>query len=45
MMTFYLPNTMDGDDTAEVVSHLTAQELKEFIAELDKDCAKFPERK
>ena len=45
MMTFYLPNTMDGDDTAEVVSHLTAQELKEFIGELDKDCAKFPERK
>ena len=45
MMTFYLPNTMDGDDTAEVVSHLTAQELKEFIAEPDKDCAKFPERK
>lgn len=43
--SFYLPNTMDGDDTAEIECELTAQEMKDLIAGLDKDCARFPERK
>ena len=42
---FYLPNTMDGDDTAEVDCILTGQELKTVIEDLDKACARFPERK
>lgn len=43
--SFYLPNTMDGDDTAEVDCCLSAEELKAVIADLDKDCARLPERK
>lgn len=43
--TFYLPNTMDGDDTAELDCHLTDGELKALIEGLDRDCARFPERK
>ena len=43
--TFYLPNTMDGDDTAEVDCALTGPELKAVIEDLDKACARFPERK
>lgn len=43
--TFYLPSTMDGDDTAEVDCTLTGPELKAAIEDLDKACARFPERK
>lgn len=43
--TFYLPSTMDGDDTAEVDCTLTGPELKVVIEDLDKACARFPERK
>ena len=43
--SFYLPNTMDGDDTAEVDCTLTGPELKAVIEDLDKACAHFPERK
>ena len=43
--TFYLPSTMDGDDTAEVDCMLTEAELKAVIEDLDKACSRFPERK
>ena len=43
--SFYLPNTMDGDDTAELDCILTGAELKAVIEDLDKACARFPERK
>ena len=43
--TFYLPSTMDGDDTAEVDCTLSGPELKAVIEDLDKACARFPERK
>ena len=43
--TFYLPSTMDGDDTAEVDCTHTGPELKAVIEDLDKACARFPERK
>lgn len=43
--SFYLPNTMDGDDTAELDCCLTGEVLKAVIADLDKACAHFPERK
>ena len=43
--TFYLPSTMDGDDTAEVDCTLIGPELKAVIEDLDKACARFPERK
>lgn len=44
-VTFYLPNTMDGEETAEIVCEMTHAEMKELINELDKYCAKFPDRK
>ena len=44
-VSFYLPNTMDGDDTAELECSLTPAELKAVIEDLDKACARLPERK
>ena len=44
-ISFYLPNTMDGDDTAELNCTLTGPELKALIEDLDQACARFPERK
>ena len=44
-ISFYLPNTMDGDDTAELNCTLTGPELKALIEDLDQECARFPERK
>ena len=41
---FFLPNTMDGEDTAEIECVLTRQQLSELIDELDRLCAKFPDR-
>ena len=43
-VSFFLPNTMDGDDTAEVECVMTHQEMKALLVELDKLCEKFPDR-
>nr|WP_326185090.1 hypothetical protein [uncultured Oscillibacter sp.] len=43
-VSFYLPNTMDGDDTAEVEADMTKEDMAALIAELDRLCAKFPDR-
>lgn len=43
-VSFFLPNTMDGDDTAEVSAWMDKAEMTALIAELDKLCAKFPDR-
>ena len=43
-VSFYLPSTMDGEDTAEVVARMTKAELTELVDELDKLCAKYPDR-
>lgn len=43
-VSFFLPNTMDGDDTAEVETVMTKADMADLIAELDKLCAKFPDR-
>ena len=43
-VSFVLPNTMDGDDTAELSCLLSRDEMKDLIQELDRACAKFPER-
>ena len=44
-VAFYLPNTMDGEETAELTCEMTKAEMKALIDELDKYCAKFPDRK
>ena len=41
---FFLPNTMDGEDTAEIECVLTRQQLSDLVDELDRLCAKFPDR-
>ena len=43
-VSFYLPNTMDGDDTAEVACTMTGAELTALIDELDRLCERFPDR-
>ena len=43
-VSFFLPNTMDGDDTAEVECVMTHGEMKALLDELDKLCEKFPDR-
>ena len=43
-VSFYLPNTMDGNDTAEVEARMTKTELTALIDELDKLCQKYPDR-
>ena len=43
-VSFFLPNTMDGDDTAEVSCAMTKADMTALIDELDKLCAKFPDR-
>lgn len=43
-VSFVLPNTMDGDDTAELTCTMTKADMTALIAELDKLCAKFPDR-
>lgn len=43
-VSFYLPNTMDGDDTAELTGSMTSEELGALIDELDRLCEKFPDR-
>lgn len=44
-VSFYLPNTMDGDDTAELKVMMSKAEMSELIEELDRYCAKYPDRK
>ena len=41
---FFLPNTMDGDDTAELTCTMTKADMTALIDELDKLCAKYPDR-
>ncbi len=43
-VSFYLPNTMDGEDTAEVECLLTEADMTALLSELDGLCAKFPDR-
>lgn len=43
-VSFFLPNTMDGDDTAEITCHMGREEMTALLAELDKLCARFPDR-
>ena len=39
------PSNIPDEDTAEIECEMTHEEMKELIAELDKYCAKFPDRK
>ena len=43
-VSFFLPNTMDGDDTAELTCAMTKADMTALIDALDKLCAKFPDR-
>lgn len=43
-VSFYLPNTMDGDDTAEVETVMTKAEMRALIDELNGLCEKYPDR-
>ena len=43
-VSFFLPNTMDGDDTAELTCTMTKADMTALIDELDKLCAKYPGR-
>ena len=43
-VSFHLPNTMDGDDTAEVQAIMTNDEMTALIDELDRLCQKYPDR-
>lgn len=43
-VSFYLPNTMEGEDTAEVETVMTGAEMKDLIEELDALCGKYPDR-
>ena len=43
-VSFFLPNTMDGDDTAELTCTMTKADMTALIDELDKLCAKYPVR-
>ena len=43
-VSFFLPNTMDGDDTAELTCAMTKADMTALIGELDKLCAKYPDR-
>lgn len=44
VVSFYLPNTMDGDDTAELSCAMTPAELQALTDELDALSVKFPDR-
>lgn len=43
-VAFYLPNVMDGEDTAQVEAVMTKAELKALIDELDALTEKYPDR-
>ena len=42
-LAFY-PNTMDGNDTAEIEAQMSKEEMAALIDELDALCAKYPDR-
>ena len=44
-VAFFMPNSMDGDDTAELKVPMTKEQMEDLIKELDRYCAKFPDRK
>lgn len=41
---FVLPNTMDGDDTAELECVMTPEQMQALIDELDGLCKRYPDR-
>ena len=41
---FVLPNTMDGEDTAEVRCRMTEAQLRDLTDELDRLGERFPDR-
>lgn len=41
---FVLPNTMDGDDTAEIECVVTEEQLRALVEELDRLGEKYPDR-
>lgn len=43
-VSFFFPNSMDGDDTAEVEAVLTKDDMTGLVNELDRMCKKFPDR-
>lgn len=43
-VSFVLPNTMDGEDTAEVTCTMTEEELRRLTDELDRLSEKYPDR-
>ena len=43
-VAFAMPNTMEMLDTAEIQVEMTMEEMESLIADLDKACAKFPDR-
>ena len=44
-VSFFLPNTMEDEETAEIICEMTHEEMKALIDELDRYRTKFPERK
>ena len=43
-VSFFLPNTMDGEDTASVRCFMDKAQMKALIDELERLCVKFPDR-
>ena len=43
-VSFFLPNTMDGEDTATGRCFMDKDQMKALIDELERLCAKFPDR-
>ena len=43
-VSFFLPNTMDGEDTASVRCFMDKTQMKALIDELERLCVKFPDR-
>ena len=43
-VSFVLPNTMDGEDTAEVTCTMMEEELRRLTDELDRLSEKYPDR-
>ena len=43
-VSFFLPNTMDGNDTAQVTCTMDQSAMDALVEELDRLCAKFPDR-
>ena len=43
-VSFTLPNTMEDEDVAELYVHMSAEEMKALVEELDGLCRKFPDR-